>query len=59
MKVTRKTRIDMKIRSKERKEYSEDVEKRSYESKKDGRYETANKEEGEKLITLGNFLSLP
>ena len=36
-------------------ENNEDVQKRSYEPKNDGRYEIPNKEEREKLIDLGNF----
>ena len=38
----------MKIGSKEWEEYSENVQKRSYKHKDDGRYETANKEERKK-----------
>ena len=55
MKVTRKEHKDMKVGSKEWEENSADIQKRSYEPKDDGRYETATKEEREKLINLGNF----
>ena len=55
MKVTRKLHKDMKIGSKEYEENTEDVEKHSDEPKDDGRYATANKEERENLVNLGNF----
>ena len=55
MKVTRKVHTTMKKGSKGRAEYNKDVQYRSYESKVDGPYETANKEEREKLINLGNL----
>ena len=42
MKVTWKMHKDMKIGSKEWGEKSEDIQKRSYEPKDEGRYETAN-----------------
>ena len=37
------------------KENSEDVQTSSYETKDDGRYETANKEERENVMNLGDF----
>ena len=52
MKVTRNAYKDMKIESKEWEENSEDVQKRSYEPKDDGRYEIVNKEERGTLIML-------
>ena len=45
----------MKIGSKEWEENSEDVQKCSYEPNDDGLYQTAYKEEKEKLINLGNL----
>ena len=44
MKVTRKVHKDIKIWSKECEENAEAGQKRSYEPKDKGRYETANKE---------------
>ena len=45
----------MKIGSKEWQKNNEDVQTRFYEPKDDGRYETANKEEREKLINIAKF----
>ena len=55
MKVTWKVHKDMIIWSEEWKENSEDIQKRSFEPKDNGRYETANKGGKEKLLNLGNF----
>ena len=38
--------------------YSEDVQKRSYEPNDDERFQTANKEELEESINLGNLVSI-
>ena len=54
----RKVHKVMKIGSKEWEENSEYVQKRSYEPNDDGRYQTANKEEKEKLINLGNLVPI-
>ena len=58
MKNNTEVHKDIKIGSKKCAEISEDVQKRSYESKDDGRYQTSNKEEREKLINLGNVYIL-
>ena len=55
MKVTRKVHENMKIWSKQWEENSGEGQKRSYEPKDGRRYETANKEEREKMINSEHF----